>query len=87
LRGTKSTPRASARVWNYLLNVKKYTCLYEFSIYPEPNGSFFNENGSCVDAEYVKFYKVVYNRLLKDDIVGKIKCTGPGRLRQRHRQV
>ena len=63
---------------NYLLNVKKYTCLYEFSIYPEPNGSFFNENGSCVDAEYVKFYKVVYNRLLKDDIVGKIKCTGPG---------
>ena len=67
-------------VWallNYLLNVKKYTCVTEFSVYPEPNLSYVTADG-CVDhAEYVSLIKKIDARLKKEGIRGRIVFSGP----------
>lgn len=63
---------------DHLLNEKKYTCLYVFSIFPEPNGSFPDKNGYCDDNEYFKLCKIVKAKLEEEKIWNKIKMAGPG---------
>lgn len=62
---------------HYLLNVKGYTCVSEFSIYPEPNLSFVNAEGRILHSEYVKLCKTVDEKLRKEGIRGKIAFSGP----------
>ena len=63
---------------DHLLNEKKYTCLYVFSIFPEPNGSFPDKIGYCDDNEYFKLCKIVKAKLEEEKIWNKIKMAGPG---------
>lgn len=63
---------------NHLINVKKYTCIYVFSVFPEPNLSFLDENGKASAAEYIRLCKVVKARLLKEKLWDKVTFAGPG---------
>lgn len=61
-----------------LIDEKGYTCIYEFSMFPEPNGSFFASDGSVDDAEFAVFCKTVADKLKKDGMWGKALWSGPG---------
>lgn len=63
---------------NHLLNVKKYTCIYVFSLFPEPNGCFFDKDGNCEDAEYIKLCKIVKEKLVREKLWDKVVMAGPG---------
>lgn len=63
---------------SYLLDEKGYTCIYEFSLFPEPNLSFLDETGKSDDAEYAKFCKIVVNRLKADGLWDRVLFSGPG---------
>lgn len=68
-------------VWaglDYLVNRKKYTCIYVFSIFPEPNISFPDENGVSDDAEYVRLCRIVKDKLVKENLWDKVTMAGPG---------
>ncbi len=62
---------------NYALNTKKYTCVTEFSVYPEPNLAYVTANGTVSYSEYVKLCKTVNEKLKKENIRNKIKFSGP----------
>ena len=67
-----------AAALDYLINVKKYTCLYVFSVFPEPNLSFLNDEGKSIDADYIRFCKVIKAKLLREKLWDKITFAGPG---------
>lgn len=56
---------------NYLINVKKYTCLYEYSIFPEPEGVISDMT------MYGTIAKMIKTNLAKYDLKGKILFSGP----------
>lgn len=58
---------------HYLINVKKYTCLYEYSLFPEPEGIFGHGN----TAQYVRICNLVKERLRTYDLQDKILFSGP----------
>lgn len=62
----------------YLLDVKQYTCIYEISIFPEPNCSFFDEAGDCKDEAFIAFYRVVAERIARAGLKDRILFSGPG---------
>ena len=62
----------------YLLDVKQYTCIYEVSIFPEPNCSFFDEAGDCKDEAFIAFYRVVAERIAGAGLKDRILFSGPG---------
>ncbi len=62
---------------NYVLNVKKYTCVTEFSVYPEPNLAFVGADGKVTHSEYVKLCKAVDEKLKKEGIRDQIDYSGP----------
>lgn len=62
---------------NYVLNVKKYTCVTEFSVYPEPNLAFVGADGKVTHSEYVKLCKAVDEKLKKEGIRDQIDFSGP----------
>lgn len=62
---------------DYLLNVKKYTCVNEFSIYPEPNLSFVLADGTVSYTGFIKLCKEVDEKLRKEGIRDKIDFSGP----------
>ncbi len=57
---------------NYLINTKKYTCLYEYSIFPEPEGVMKNDIDS-----FGEILKQVQANLKKYEIQDKILFSGP----------
>lgn len=63
---------------DHMINVKGYTCIYVFSLFPEPNLSFLDKDGNSVDAEYIKFSEVVKNKLIKENLWDKVTMAGPG---------
>ena len=63
---------------SYLLDVKQYTCIYEFSLFPEPNLSFLDPQGKSNDNAYAAFCKVVYEKLKADGLWGRVLFSGPG---------
>lgn len=56
---------------NYLINVKKYTCLYEYSIFPEPENVINDMN------LYKSIAKKIKENLKKYNIEDKILFSGP----------
>ncbi len=62
---------------NYVINTKKYTCVYEFSIFPEPDLSYVTANGSVSNTEYVQLVKKVDEKLKAEGIRDKIIFSGP----------
>ncbi|MBQ8725884.1 MAG: hypothetical protein IJY84_02140 [Clostridia bacterium] len=62
---------------NYILNVKQYTCVSEFSIFPEPNLSYFTAEQRVSHSEFVQLAKIVNDKLKAEGIRDKIKFSGP----------
>lgn len=62
---------------SYLLETKKYTCISEFSIYPEPNLSYVRADGRVHYGEYVELVKKVDKRLKDENLRDKIRFSGP----------
>lgn len=62
---------------NYVFNVKKYTCVNEFSVYPEPDLAYVTANASVSHTEYVELVKKVDAKLKKEGIRDKIQFSGP----------
>lgn len=71
---------------NYLKKVKNYTCIKEFSIFPEPNLSFVDENGvstedgggwSYVAPGFIELCKIVDAKLKKENIRDLAMFVGP----------
>ncbi len=62
---------------NYILNVKKYTCVNEFSVYPEPNLSFVLADGTTSYSGFVRLCKLIDSKLKKEGIRDKIAFSGP----------
>lgn len=62
---------------NYLLNTKKYTCVTEFSVYPEPNLAYVTAEGRVDHGEYVSLMKKIDAKLKKENIRDKIVFSGP----------
>lgn len=62
---------------NYVLNVKKYTCVNEFSVFPEPDLAYVTANASVSHTEYVQLVKIVDEKLKKEGIRNKIQFSGP----------
>lgn len=56
---------------NYLINTKKYTCLYEYSLFPEPEGVIHDM------AKYKRICEKVTANLQKYGIADKILFSGP----------
>ncbi len=76
--GNEEYAESVSALLSHLLNEKKYTCIYEFSMFPEPNLSFLGPDGKSDDAAFAEFCKTVRSRLLKDGLWGKIILSGPG---------
>ncbi|MBE5743054.1 MAG: hypothetical protein E7360_07065 [Clostridiales bacterium] len=62
---------------NHILNVKKYTCVTEFSIFPEPNLSYFTAEQRVSHSEFVQLAKLVDKKLKDEGIRDKIQFSGP----------
>ena len=62
---------------SWLLDEKKYTCVNEFSIYPEPNLSYVTAEGRVDYGEYVELVRTVDARLKKEGIREKFVFSGP----------
>ena len=62
---------------NYILNVKNYTCVNEFSIYPEPNLSFVQGDGTNSFTGFIKLCKMVDAKLKAEGIRDQIEFSGP----------
>lgn len=62
---------------NHILNVKKYTCVTEFSIFPEPNLSYFTAEQRVSHSEFVQLAKLVDKKLRDEGIRDKILFSGP----------
>ncbi len=62
---------------NYLFETKKYTCLTEFSIYPEPNLSYVCADGRVDYGEYVQLVGKVDQKLKDENLRDKIQFSGP----------
>ncbi|MBQ9709386.1 MAG: hypothetical protein IJV67_02050, partial [Clostridia bacterium] len=62
---------------NYILNVKKYTCVTEFSIFPEPNLSYFTADQRVSHTEYVQLMHIINKKLVDEGIRDKILFSGP----------
>lgn len=62
---------------NYILEEKEYTCVTEFSIYPEPNLSYVGADGRVDYSEYVDLVAKVDAKLKKENLRSKIKFSGP----------
>ena len=62
---------------NYIANVKKFTCVNEFSIYPEPNLSFVLADGKVSHLEFVKLIKIIDTKLKAEGIRQKFIFSGP----------
>ena len=58
---------------DYLINTKKYTCIYGFSVIAE---MFINSSGAIVWDEYVKCCKLIDARLRKEGIRDKVTFIG-----------
>lgn len=58
---------------HYLINVKKYTCIYEYSLFPEPEGIFGHGN----TAQYIRICNLVKERLRDYSLDGKVRFSGP----------
>ena len=56
---------------NYLINIKKYTCIYEYSIFPEPEGVISDMN------LYKSISLKIKDNLIKYGIKDKILFSGP----------
>ncbi len=56
---------------NYLINTKKYTCLYEYSIFPEPEGMMSDTQ------QFKEIINKVNSNLTKYGIKDKILFSGP----------
>lgn len=63
---------------DHLINEKGYTCIYVFSLFPEPNLAFLDKNGVSKDSEYIKFCKVVKDKLINEKLWDKVTMAGPG---------
>ncbi len=57
---------------NYLINVKGYTCVNEYSIFPEPDGLY-----KLTTANYVAISDSIENRLTSMGIADKMLFSGP----------
>lgn len=67
---------AVAALLGWLIRKKGYTCIYEVSLFPEPNCSFFDENGVCSDEAYFAFYRIVCDRVRAAGL--SVRFSGPG---------
>lgn len=62
---------------SYLFETKRYTCITEFSIYPEPNLSYVRADGKVSYTEYVQLVKTVDKRLKDENFRKRIAFSGP----------
>lgn len=76
--GNEEYAESVSALLSYLLDVKQYTCIYEFSLFPEPNLSFLDPQGKSNDNAYAAFCKVVYEKLKADGLWGRVLFSGPG---------
>lgn len=61
---------------DHIINTKKYTCVDEFSIYPEPDLSYVTAKNSVSATEYYQLVKIVDAKLKKEGIRNKIRFSG-----------
>lgn len=75
--GYKEFAESVYALLNYIIEEKGYTCVNEFSVYPEPNLSFVLADGTVSHNEYVKLVKEVDNKLKAEGIRDEFLFSGP----------
>jgi alpha-galactosidase len=58
---------------NYLLNTKKYSCIYDITLLNEPNAMYNQSSDGFVD--YIDICTMLHNKFVEKDIRDKVKFT------------